>query len=175
MPNGSKQYQQTESDCLRNSDGDAFGRNIAMPASPPARKSDPQRDFRQQGLSPGWFGAIRRDSMIRRYSMIREHRGILKAQCDPGARCGPAGFGPAAGTARFGRPCREQCGTQRHSSSPRVERKLPAHSAFPAIRLHTACAIGRSACRAVQAGRTAGQLTVVPHDNGDCKRPTASG
>ena len=66
MPNGSKQYQQTESDCLRNSDGDAFGRNIVCQHRRQHEKSDPQRDFRQQGLSPGWFGAIRRDSMIRR-------------------------------------------------------------------------------------------------------------
>lgn len=72
MPNGSKQYQQTESDCLRNSDGNAFGRNIVCQHRRQHEKSDPQRDFRQQGLSPGWFGAIRRDSMI------REHRAILR-------------------------------------------------------------------------------------------------
>ena len=49
MPNGSKQYQQTESDCLRNSDGDAFGRNIVCQHRRQHEKSDPQRNFRQAG------------------------------------------------------------------------------------------------------------------------------
>ena len=78
MPNGSKQYQQAESDCLRNSDGDAFGRNIVCQHRRQHEKSDPQRNFRQQGLSPGGFGAIHGFGAIRRYSMIREHRAILR-------------------------------------------------------------------------------------------------
>lgn len=68
MPNGSKQYQQTESDCIRNSDGNAFGRNIVCQHRRQHEKSDPQRDFRQQGLSPGWFGAIRRASAMIHWS-----------------------------------------------------------------------------------------------------------
>lgn len=83
MPNGSKQYQQTESDCLRNSDGNAFGRNIVCQHRRQHEKSDPQRDFRQQGLSPGWFGAIRRDSMIREHRAILRHSAI-RAPCGCG-------------------------------------------------------------------------------------------
>lgn len=89
MSNGSKQYQQTESNCLRNSDGDAFGRNIVCQHRRQHEKSDSQRDFRQQGLSPGGFGAIHGFGAIRRYSMIREHRAILRHN----AIRAPCGYG----------------------------------------------------------------------------------
>ena len=112
MPNGSKQYQQTESDCLRNSDGDAFGRNIVCQHRRQHEKSDPQRDFRQQGLSPGWFGAICRDSMIREHRAILRHSAIRAPGAGAESRIpgSPAGFGPAAGTPPFGRPAVSSAG-----------------------------------------------------------------
>lgn len=128
MPNGSKQYQQTESDCLRNSDGDAFGRNIVCQHRRQHEKSDPQRDFRQQGLSPGWFGAIRRDSMIREHRAILRHSAIRAPGAGAESRIpgSPAGFGPAAGTPPFGRPCREQCGqAEQQGTHCRMQRRLP--------------------------------------------------
>ena len=66
MPNGSKQYQQTESDCLRNSDGDAFGRNLVCRLLLEKKKNKPQRNFRKKGISPDGLGAIHGFSAIAR-------------------------------------------------------------------------------------------------------------
>lgn len=57
MPNGSKQYQQTESDCLRNSDGDASVEISYASIAASTKKAIPSATFASRDFRPA--GSVR--------------------------------------------------------------------------------------------------------------------